>query len=140
MWTGFIFLGVLMKAVGSWDDINIPHEALLTEARLNAIRLLLSRPEISLFTLNAPQDAFRGVTPIGVAAWMNLHDVVELLLKGSLYAVSVDGMDTHGATSLMCTTRQILPFNMSNCSRTADAARDGNLRVVQLLVCSCNAL
>ncbi|KAF9026031.1 ankyrin [Hymenopellis radicata] len=109
---------VIMCAVAGerWDDINISHEALLTEARLNTIRLLLSRPEISLFTLNAPQDAFRGVTPIGVAAWMNLHDVVELLLKGSLYAVSVDGMDTHGATSLMY------------------AARDGNLRVVQLLL------
>ncbi|KAF9029800.1 ankyrin [Hymenopellis radicata] len=97
-WTGLIFVG------------------LLTEARLNTIRLLLSRSEISLFILNAPQNAFRGVTPIGVAAWMNLHNVVELLLKESLYGVSVDGMDTHGATSLMC------------------AARDGNLRVVQLLL------
>ncbi|KAK0204505.1 ankyrin repeat-containing domain protein [Desarmillaria ectypa] len=99
-----------------WDNMDIPHETLMTVGRLDVIKILLERPEISLYTLNAPQEAFNGVTPIGMAAWLNTYDIVRLLLEGSLHTVSVDGMDTHGATSLMY------------------AARDGNLRVVQFLL------
>ncbi|KAK0193483.1 hypothetical protein F5146DRAFT_1221090 [Armillaria mellea] len=109
---------VIMCAVAGehWDNMDVPHETLLTPGRLEALRLLLVCPEISLYTLNAPQEAFNGVTPIGMAAWLNTHAAVRLLLDGSLHTVSVDGMDTHGATALMY------------------AARDGNLRVVQLLL------
>lgn len=109
---------VIMCAVAGehWDNMDVPHETLMTAGRLDVIRILLGCPEISLYTLNAPQEAFNGVTPIGMAAWLNMYDVVRLLLEGSLHTVSVDGMDTHGATSLMY------------------AARDGNLRVVQLLL------
>lgn len=92
----------LTRLLLRWDDVTVSHEALLTDSRLKIIRLLVSRPDITLFTLNAPQEAFRGVTPIGIAAWLNLYTVVQVLLEGSLHAVSVDGMDTHGATSLMC--------------------------------------
>ncbi|KIY68729.1 hypothetical protein CYLTODRAFT_373966 [Cylindrobasidium torrendii FP15055 ss-10] len=99
-----------------WDDISAAHESAFTSARLNIIRALVSRPDVTLYTLNAPQEAFRGVTPIGMAAWLNLYDAVNALLEGSLQSVSVDGMDTHGATSLMY------------------AARDQNIRVVQLLL------
>ncbi|KAG7444851.1 ankyrin [Guyanagaster necrorhizus] len=99
-----------------WDNMDVSPETLMTAGRLDVIRILLGRPEISLYNLNAPQEAFNGVTPIGMAAWLNMYDVVRLLLEGSLHTVSVDGMDTHGATSLMY------------------AARDGNLRVVQLLL------
>ncbi|KAK0495161.1 ankyrin repeat-containing domain protein [Armillaria luteobubalina] len=109
---------VIMCAVAGehWDNMDVPHETLMTAGRLDVIRILLGRPEISLYTLNAPQEAFNGVTPIGMAAWLNMHDVVRLLVEGSFHTVAVDGMDTHGATSLMY------------------AARDGNLRVVQLLL------
>ncbi|KAK0476396.1 ankyrin repeat-containing domain protein [Armillaria novae-zelandiae] len=109
---------VIMCAVAGehWDNMDVPHEALLTAGRLDVIRTLLGRPEISLYTLNAPQEACNGVTPIGMAAWLNMHAVVQLLVEDSLHTVSVDGMDTHGATSLMYATR------------------DGNLRVVQLLL------
>lgn len=43
-----------------------------------------------------------GVVPLGMAAWLNLPRVVRLLLEESEGAVSVDGMDSHGATALMC--------------------------------------
>jgi hypothetical protein len=59
-------------------------------------------PDISLFTLNAPQSAMNGVTPLGMAAWLNLPEAVRLLLEASADTVSVDGMDSMGATALMC--------------------------------------
>lgn len=43
-----------------------------------------------------------GVIPLGMAAWLNMPDAVQLLLEESADTVSVDGMDTHGATALMC--------------------------------------
>ncbi|KAG6840673.1 hypothetical protein C0991_005178 [Blastosporella zonata] len=88
----------------------------MTPQRLNTIRRLLRDPRISLFTLNAPQSSMNGVIPLGMAAWLNMEDVVRILLEESSDAVSVDGMDTHGATALMY------------------AARDGGLRVAQLLL------
>lgn len=104
-----LFLSTWLTDRASWNDITAPQEALLTESRMNIIRTLVSRPDISLYTLNAPQDAFQGVTPIGIAAWLGMHDVVQLLLERSLHTVCVDGMDAHGATSLMCKTRHIFP-------------------------------
>ena len=77
----------------------------MTPNRLNAIRLLLGHPRISLFTLNAPQNSTNGVVPLGMAAWLNMPEAVRLLLEGSAAAVSVDGMDAHGATALMCKKR-----------------------------------
>ena len=74
----------------------------LTPNRLNAIRALLTHPDISLLTLNAPQLSMNGVIPLGMAAWLNQPEVVRVLLEDSADAVSVDGMDSHGATALMC--------------------------------------
>jgi hypothetical protein len=83
----------------SWQNID---SSFLTPKRLNTIQLLLGHPDISLFTLNAPQSSMNGVIPLGMAAWLNLPDVVRLLLEDSAHTVSVDGMDSHGATALMC--------------------------------------
>jgi hypothetical protein len=63
---------------------------------------------MSLLTLNAPQMAYRGVTPLGMAAWLNTSDVVRVLLEESSEYVSVDGMDVHGATPLMCMCSALL--------------------------------
>ncbi|EMD34097.1 hypothetical protein CERSUDRAFT_55614, partial [Gelatoporia subvermispora B] len=57
-----------------------------------------------------------GVTPLGLAAWLNAPDIVGLLLKESDSMVSVDGPDLHGATALMY------------------AARDSRLNVVCILL------
>jgi hypothetical protein len=62
---------------------------------------------MSLFTLNAPQVAYHGVTPLGMAAWLNIIDAVRVLLEESSEYVSVDGMDVHGATPLMCTSSAV---------------------------------
>lgn len=74
----------------------------LTLNRLNTIRVLLTHPDISLLTLNTPQPSMNGVIPLGMAAWLNQPEVVRVLLKDGSDAVSVDGMDSHGATALMC--------------------------------------
>ncbi|KAF5379780.1 hypothetical protein D9615_005707 [Tricholomella constricta] len=108
----------LMCAVAGehWQDIDASDASFMTPRRLNTIRLLLNHPKVSLFTLNAPQSSMNGVIPLGMAAWLNMEEAVRLLLDDSSDAVSVDGMDAHGATALMY------------------AARDGGLRVVQLLL------
>lgn len=43
-----------------------------------------------------------GVTPLGLAAWLNIPEVVKMLLEECSGLVSVDGMDALGATPLMC--------------------------------------
>ncbi|KAG6916170.1 hypothetical protein DXG01_008143 [Tephrocybe rancida] len=108
----------LMCAVAGedWQKIDASNASIITSKRLNTIRRLLQDPRISLFTLNAPQSSMNGVVPLGMAAWLNMDEAVRILLEESSDAVSVDGMDAHGATPLMY------------------AARDGGLRVVQLLL------
>lgn len=71
------------------------------QARLRILKTLVTHEKISLFALNAPQACMRGVTPLGLAAWLNIPDVVKILLE-QCSLVSVDGMDTLGATPLMC--------------------------------------
>lgn len=98
--------------------------------------MILSHPDISLLTLNAPQSSMNGVIPIGMAAWLNQPQVVRTLLEDSGESVSVDGMDSHGATALMCkisfgSQKDRLLIYVHPLS---DAARDGSLEVVQLLV------
>ncbi|KAH9954268.1 hypothetical protein BC827DRAFT_970252 [Russula dissimulans] len=88
----------------------------MTASRLNTLRLLVEDRHVSLYTLNAPQEAMNGVTPLGFAAWMNAPKAVEMLLELSGGAVSVDGKDTYGVTPLMYATR------------------DGNLDVVDCLL------
>lgn len=83
----------------SWEEIDA---SFLCTTRLNILRTLLAHRKISLYSLNAPQLAMRGVTPLGVAAWLNSPEAVQLLLEASSGAVSVDGMDAQGATALMC--------------------------------------
>ncbi|KAJ7086153.1 hypothetical protein B0H15DRAFT_845590 [Mycena belliarum] len=100
----------------NWESIDASNASHATPGQLDVVRTLLADPEISLFTLNAPQMAYRGVTPLGMAAWLNSGDVVRVLLEESAEYVSVDGLDGFGATPLMY------------------AARDGRLDVVQILL------
>jgi hypothetical protein len=74
----------------------------MTSKRLDAIRVILNHPHISLLTLNLPHHSMNGTIPLGMAAWLNMPEVVRLLLEESADCVSVDGMDCHGATALMC--------------------------------------
>ncbi|KAJ7650762.1 hypothetical protein FB45DRAFT_1077911, partial [Roridomyces roridus] len=99
----------------SWDCVDASNAPFPT-SRVQVLRTLLSDKQLALFTLNAPQMAYRGVTPLGMAAWLNAADMVRALLEETAIAVVVDGPDVHGATPLMY------------------AARDGRLDVVQLLL------
>ncbi|PPQ95745.1 hypothetical protein CVT26_015871 [Gymnopilus dilepis] len=99
-----------------WQNIDACDASFMTPKRLNALKLLVNHPDVSLFTLNAPQSSMNGVIPLGMAAWLNQPQAIRVLLEESADSVSVDGMDSHGATALMY------------------AARDGNLEVVQALL------
>ncbi|KAF8434088.1 hypothetical protein L210DRAFT_3454250 [Boletus edulis BED1] len=99
-----------------WETVDASDASFMSQDRLNVIRIAVSHPDISLFTLNAPQDSINDVTPLGMAAWLDMPDVVQLLLEYSSGAVSVDGVDTDGATPLMY------------------AARDYRMEVVQQLL------
>ncbi|KAJ7116485.1 ankyrin repeat-containing domain protein [Mycena epipterygia] len=100
----------------NWENIDASNASFMTPGQLKVVRTLLGDSQISLFTLNGPQMAYRGVTPLGMAAWLNTSDTVRVLLEESSEYVSVDGVDAHGATPLMY------------------AARDGRLEVVQILL------
>jgi len=86
----------------SWQSLDGCDASFMTPTRLNALKILLGRPEISLLTLNAPQSSMNGVIPLGMAAWLNQPQAVRTLLDDSADSVCVDGMDSHGATALMC--------------------------------------
>ncbi|KAG2037717.1 hypothetical protein BDR03DRAFT_896598 [Suillus americanus] len=99
-----------------WETIDASDASFLSEDRLQVLRMAVSHPEISLFTLNAPQDSINDVTPLGMAAWLDMPQAVQVLLECSSGAISVDAEDTDGATPLMY------------------AARDGRLAIVQHLL------
>ncbi|KAJ7039657.1 hypothetical protein C8F04DRAFT_1086121 [Mycena alexandri] len=100
----------------NWQNVDASNASFTTPGHLKVVRTLLGDSQMSLFTLNAPQMAYCGVTPLGMAAWLNMSGAVRVLLEESSEYVSVDGIDVHGATPLMY------------------AARDGRLEVVQLLL------
>ncbi|KAF8907248.1 hypothetical protein CPB84DRAFT_1675023 [Gymnopilus junonius] len=99
-----------------WQNIDACDASFMTQKRLNVIKILVNHPDISLYTLNTPQSSMNGVIPLGMAAWLNQPQAIRILLEESADSVSVDGMDSHGATALMY------------------AARDGSLEVVQTLL------
>lgn len=85
-----------------WETVDASDASFMSEDRLNVLRIALVHPDISLYTLNAPQDSINDVTPLSMAAWLDMPRVVRLLLECSAGSVSVDGTDTDGATPLMC--------------------------------------
>ena len=66
------------------------------------LKALLAHGGLSLYALNAPQDVLKGATPLSFVAWLNAPDAVRSLLEERPGVVAVDGMDSRGATPLMC--------------------------------------
>jgi hypothetical protein len=87
---------------GRWQEVDASDASFLTSSRLNVVNMLLQHPDINLCTMNTPNASLNGVIPLGMAAWLNAPAIVELLLDRSSDSVSVDGMDSQGATALMC--------------------------------------
>ena len=83
----------------SWTDANVSDASYTLQTRLRMLRSVLHHSDISLYTLNVPVS---GVTPLGLAAWLDSPDTVRLLLDESHGMVLVDSIDMHGATPLMC--------------------------------------
>lgn len=98
---------VVGYAIGGerWQDADSSSESYMLGPRLAIIKALLRHEKISLSVLNAPIDAMRGITPLGLAAWLNCPDIVRILLSECPGLVSVDGMDSSGATPLMYAAR-----------------------------------
>lgn len=71
------------------------------------------------------------------SAWLNMPTAVETLLDCSAGRMSVDSIDSLGATPLMCMLFSKF-YNHSRINSTVplDATRDGNLEVVHRLVSS----
>ncbi|KAI0346533.1 ankyrin [Trametopsis cervina] len=105
-----------LDASGRWNEVDVSDASYSLPTRLRILKILLTSDKISLYALNAPQLSMHGVTPLGLAAWLNIPQVVKMLLDESSGLVAVDGMDALGATPLMY------------------AARDGNTAVVQSLL------
>jgi hypothetical protein len=86
----------------SWQNMDACDASIMSPKRLATLKTLLSHPDINLLTLNAPHQSMNGVIPLCMAAWLNQPQAVRALLNDSADSVSVDGMDSHGATALMC--------------------------------------
>ncbi len=91
----------------------------MTASRLVVLQLLVEDRHVSLYTLNAPQEAMNGVTPLGFAAWMNSPQAVKTLLGAGGGRVSVDGEDAYGVTPLMC--KLSFPSNEASQLRSDDS-------------------
>ncbi|PCH42286.1 hypothetical protein WOLCODRAFT_101870 [Wolfiporia cocos MD-104 SS10] len=89
-------------AGNNWGSVDASHASFKMQQRLETLRLLLGHAHISLYALNAP---VRGVSPLCLAAWLDIPEVVRMLLDNSHGMVSVNGTDAYGATPLMYAAR-----------------------------------
>ncbi|KAI0768084.1 hypothetical protein BD413DRAFT_494063 [Trametes elegans] len=106
--------------VSSWEDVDVSDASFALQGRVEVLRTLIGSDTPSLYALNAPA---RGVTPLGLAAWLNVPDLIRVLLDESRGLVAVDGTDALGVTPLMsCLT--LVP----------DTARDRAVEAASLLL------
>ncbi|RPD61117.1 ankyrin [Lentinus tigrinus ALCF2SS1-7] len=86
----------------SWEDVDVSDASFGLQSRVEVLRTVIRNDSMSFYALNAPT---RGVTPLGLAAWLNVPDVVRVLLEESRGLVAVDGTDAVGVTPLMYAAR-----------------------------------
>lgn len=86
-------------ALRSWEDVDVSDASFALQSRLEVLRTLVTNEATSLYALNAPA---RGVTPLALAAWLNIPDAIRVLLDETRGLVTVDGTDALGVTPLMC--------------------------------------
>lgn len=110
----------LICAIYGIDTLTLDTSTLacITKQELGHARVmdrLLRQPTLSLSSLNAPQDAIKGITPLALASYLGKDRIVASLLQDGTHC-QVNSCDRNGATALMY------------------AARDGQSRVVELLL------
>ncbi|OJT15139.1 hypothetical protein TRAPUB_8311 [Trametes pubescens] len=86
----------------SWEDVDVSDASFALQSRVEVLRMLIGNDTMSLYALNAPA---RGVTPLALAAWLNIPDAIRVLLEESRGLVAVNGTDALGVTPLMYTAR-----------------------------------
>jgi hypothetical protein len=102
MFSFSLFFLSLLLSLSSWSIHGPSKLPEITHDRIHILRTILRHPSLSLLTMNSPLIALNGVSPLGFAAWLNSPLAVSALLKYSMEAVAVDGMDSNRATPLMC--------------------------------------
>lgn len=115
-----------------------PHLSLRRPTPSNAdrnaiLKILLARPELSIYALNAAMDCAQGATPLALASSLGHVDLVNTLL--SCPSVVVDTRDASGLTPLMrmspfSTTPQTLPCERSGLARSPEADTNAPLNTL----------
>lgn len=91
-----------MQRPCSLDDFTSPSSSQTLRGRLSILSFLFRRNKLSLYTLNAPHVSLRGLSALGMAAYLDQLEMVKLMLEDGQGRVLVDGIDAHQATPLMC--------------------------------------
>lgn len=87
----------------SAQTLASPALCVVSPSRMRVLEhALLTHKDISLRTLNAPQPALNGTTPLCFLAWLGRLEEMRLLLEMTPSLVAVDARDSLNATPLMC--------------------------------------
>ncbi|KAL5526101.1 hypothetical protein ACEPAG_7439 [Sanghuangporus baumii] len=98
-------LGPLILGTPSFDDLDPCCSQDSAPGRLSILSFLLENHCLSLYTLNASHSSLKGLTPLGMATYLNRLDFVTVLLEKGDGLVLVDGVDSQRATPIMYAAR-----------------------------------
>ncbi|KAL5485689.1 hypothetical protein ACEPAI_6730 [Sanghuangporus weigelae] len=98
-------LGPLILGSPSFDDLDPCYSQDSAAGRLSILSFLLENHCLSLYTLNASHSSLKGLTPLGMATYLNRLDFVTVLLERGDGLVLVDGVDSQRATPIMYAAR-----------------------------------
>ena len=88
----------MQSGLFSWQTAN---PSIMTVSCLNIHQLLIENCHVSLYMLNAPQEAMNRVTPLAFTAWRNSPKAIKTLLEAGGGMVAINGEDAYGVMLLM---------------------------------------
>ncbi|KAL5526918.1 hypothetical protein ACEPAF_8645 [Sanghuangporus sanghuang] len=98
-------LGPLILGAPSFEDLDPRCSQDSAPGRLSILSFLLENHCLTLYTLNASHSSLKGLTPLGMATYLNRLDFVTVLLGKGDGLVLVDGVDSQRATPIMYAAR-----------------------------------
>ncbi|KAL5503812.1 hypothetical protein ACEPAH_7883 [Sanghuangporus vaninii] len=98
-------LGPLILGAPSFDDLDPCCSQDGAPGRSSILSFLLENHCLTLYTLNASHSSLKGLTPLGMATYLNRLDFVTVLLEKGDGLVLVDGVDSQRATPIMYAAR-----------------------------------